>query len=118
MALRTGSPLPSLDGVEQWINRRPELPGGRSPVFVHFWALSCPACKVNMPALHLLRDEFEQAGGFHQYRRPPCLSARQPSSLPRHLSHSRREAAVPAVPAAVPAYWHVTDPSFRWSLSD
>jgi thiol-disulfide isomerase/thioredoxin len=50
--LRSGSPLPSLDGATRWLNRAittEELLG--RPVLVHFWAISCHLCKENQPAL-------------------------------------------------------------------
>jgi thiol-disulfide isomerase/thioredoxin len=46
MPLRTGSELPSLDGVATWINGGPlkaeELAG--KPLLVHFWSVSCHIC--------------------------------------------------------------------------
>jgi len=46
MPLRTGSDLPSLDGVATWINgsaaKAEELAG--KPLLVHFWSLSCSIC--------------------------------------------------------------------------
>jgi thioredoxin-like negative regulator of GroEL len=45
MPLRTGSPLPALDGVADWVNGQPkaeELAG--TPVLVHFWSVSCHIC--------------------------------------------------------------------------
>lgn len=49
MPLRSGSPLPSLDGATEWINGQPELVSG--PVLVHFWSVSCHICKENMPGV-------------------------------------------------------------------
>ncbi len=45
MPLRTGSPLPDLGGVSDWIIGEPkgeELAG--KPLLVHFWSLSCHMC--------------------------------------------------------------------------
>jgi thiol-disulfide isomerase/thioredoxin len=46
MPLRTGSDLPSLDGVATWINggapKDEELAG--KPLLVHFWSVSCYLC--------------------------------------------------------------------------
>jgi thiol-disulfide isomerase/thioredoxin len=33
-----------------------------SPVLVHIWAMSCPACKANMPDLQKLRDTYGEKG--------------------------------------------------------
>lgn len=59
MALRVNSPLPSLDGVAQWMNGAPtsdELRG--HPVLFNFWALSCPHCLRNLPRLHHWREQY------------------------------------------------------------
>ena len=45
MPLRTGSELPALCGVADWINGEPtsqELEG--KPLLVHFWSLGCHIC--------------------------------------------------------------------------
>src|SRR5689334_8129219 len=55
--------MPPFTGAVTWVNGEPLLTVRLgSPVFIHFWALSCPACKVNMPALRALRLEFESNG--------------------------------------------------------
>ena len=69
MALPIGTPLPSLDGATLWLNTDntsdpntgPFLPP-EGPVLVHFWAMSCPSCKVNMPGLQALRDKYAPQG--------------------------------------------------------
>lgn len=62
MPLKVNSPLPSLDGIAQWINGpvSAEQLSGR-PVLVDFWALSCPFCLRNMPRLHEWRDAYASA---------------------------------------------------------
>jgi len=63
MALKVGAPLPSLDGVEEWLNgavSREELLG--HPVLFDFWALSCPYCIKNLPLLHEWRDQYAAQG--------------------------------------------------------
>lgn len=63
MALKVGAPLPSLDGVEQWMNgavSNEELHG--HPVLFDFWALSCPYCIMNLPRLHEWRDQYADQG--------------------------------------------------------
>jgi thiol-disulfide isomerase/thioredoxin len=50
--LRSGSPLPSLEGATRWLNRattREDLLG--RPVLVQFWAISCYLCKDNQQVL-------------------------------------------------------------------
>ena len=52
MSLSIGEQMPSLDGVGDWLNGIPENiqhPG--SPIFIQFWAMSCPVCKINLPTL-------------------------------------------------------------------
>lgn len=59
MALRINDPLPSFDGIENWINgvvNNDELNG--CPVIVHFWASSCPACVLSMPKLEARKREM------------------------------------------------------------
>lgn len=63
MALKVGAPLPSLDGVAQWINgavSAEELRG--HPVLFDFWALSCPYCIRNLPRLNQWRDQYAEQG--------------------------------------------------------
>jgi len=45
MPLRTGSALPSLDGVSTWLGDEPaaeDLAG--KPILIHFWSISCYIC--------------------------------------------------------------------------
>ena len=63
MALKVGSPLPSLNGIAQWMNGAvlvEELRG--HPVLFDFWALSCPFCLMNLPRLHEWRDQYAEQG--------------------------------------------------------
>lgn len=63
MALRTGTQLPAVSDHALWIDDCPDLaPGSFSALFVHFWAMSCPACKALMPAVQALRDEYAALG--------------------------------------------------------
>src|SRR5687768_16869134 len=53
MSLSIGSPIPSFSVAVQWING--EVSAGQllgRPALIHFWAISCPLCKTNMPYLH------------------------------------------------------------------
>ncbi|BAS27220.1 redoxin domain-containing protein [Limnochorda pilosa] len=56
------SPLPSLEGATAWLNGKPETVGGGRPVFVHFWAVSCPVCKESMPQVNGWRDTYAPRG--------------------------------------------------------
>lgn len=61
--LRSGSPLPSLEGATRWLNRAvssEELRG--RPVLVQFWAISCHLCKENQPVLRQWRAEYAPRG--------------------------------------------------------
>ena len=63
MPLRLRTPMPSLEGVSEWINEKPdpaELNG--SLVLVYFWALSCPVCHENLPKLMKLSNIYGSKG--------------------------------------------------------
>ena len=62
MSLTVGASLPSLDGATEWLNADGAPAPDHGPTLVHFWAVSCPACKVNMPALQALRDKYAPHG--------------------------------------------------------
>ena len=71
--MRSGTPLPSLDGVERWYNQPPaahELDG--HPTLVHFWSVSCGLCKEALPKVNEWRTAYEDRGlkvvGVHQPR--------------------------------------------------
>jgi hypothetical protein len=52
MALPVGIRLPDLSGATHWLNgavTNERLAG--NAVLVHFWAVSCPICKDNIPVL-------------------------------------------------------------------
>ncbi len=73
------SPLPSLDGVETWINGgmpSPESLNGK-PVLVHFWSISCYICHDVAKQVAEWRDRFGAAGleviAIHQPRGPEEL---------------------------------------------
>lgn len=55
MVLNTGTLLPSLEGATDWIQEpvaQNSLIGHLT--IVHFWAVSCPLCKSNLPKLQQL----------------------------------------------------------------
>ena len=63
MSLRLRSPLPSLEGITEWINGKPDpdtLTG--SPLMVYFWAMSCHVCHQNMPGLQSWREHCVPKG--------------------------------------------------------
>jgi thiol-disulfide isomerase/thioredoxin len=73
MPMRTGTPLPSLEGVEQWING-PPVPERlkEHPVLIHFWSISCGQCKETLHYVTEWRDGFRDRGlavvGIHMPR--------------------------------------------------
>jgi thioredoxin-like negative regulator of GroEL len=79
MALRMRSPLPSLDGVEAWINgsapTKEALEG--KPVLVHFWSVTCYICHDVAKQVAEWRDRFGPQGlqviAIHQPRGPEEL---------------------------------------------
>lgn len=63
MALRVGTPLPSLEGATQWFNEEisaEELRG--HSVLLHFWSVSCPACLHSMDSLQRWKSDYEENG--------------------------------------------------------
>jgi thiol-disulfide isomerase/thioredoxin len=79
MPLRTGSELPSLDGVPTWINggqpRSEELAG--KPLLVHFWSISCYICHNVAEEVKRWQAEYGPRGlaviAVHQPRGPEEL---------------------------------------------
>jgi thiol-disulfide isomerase/thioredoxin len=79
MPLRTGSELPSLDGVPTWINggqpRSEELAG--KPLLVHFWSISCYICHNVAETVAGWRETYGPRGlavlAVHQPRGPEEL---------------------------------------------
>ncbi|MBV8749281.1 MAG: redoxin domain-containing protein [Candidatus Eremiobacteraeota bacterium] len=79
MPLRTGSPLPSLDGVATWINgsqpTAEELAG--KPLLVHVWSVSCYICHNVADEVAKWQAEYGPRGlvviGIHQPRGPEEL---------------------------------------------
>ena len=79
MPLRTGSEMPSLDGVSDWINGGPtkaeELAG--KPLLVHFWSVSCYICHNVAEDVAKWQAEYGPRGleviAIHQPRGPEEL---------------------------------------------
>lgn len=63
MSLKLRTPLPSLEGITEWINGEPDLENARNhPVMVYFWAMSCQVCHENMPELQNWRKKYVPKG--------------------------------------------------------
>ncbi len=64
MAMRIGTQMPSLSGVE-WLNgdaAEVDPPVDGHPTLVHFWSVSCGMCKENLPTLAQWREERRAEG--------------------------------------------------------
>jgi thiol-disulfide isomerase/thioredoxin len=61
--LRSGAPLPSLEGATRWIHGEvtPDELRGR-PTLVQFWAMSCHICKDNLPILKDWKGRYGARG--------------------------------------------------------
>ncbi len=67
------SPLPSLEGVANWINGEPKPEELRGfPLLVHFWSISCYLCHNAADQVNAWRDRFGKEGmiliAIHQPR--------------------------------------------------
>lgn len=63
MPMRLKTPLPSLDGVTEWIHGEPDLEAAEGkPLLVYFWAVSCHICHDNMPKLQTWREKYVPKG--------------------------------------------------------
>jgi thiol-disulfide isomerase/thioredoxin len=78
MPLRTGSDLPSLDGVADWVGGEPtaqELAG--KPLLIHFWSVSCYICHNVAAEVAKWQAEYGPRGleviAVHQPRGPEEL---------------------------------------------
>lgn len=61
MTLTVGSKLPMLEGASKWFNGEPSsevLTIGYT--IIHFWSISCPACKANIPDLYEIKSVINQ----------------------------------------------------------
>ena len=63
MPLPVGTLMPSLDDATEWLNSTCTVDSlqGR-PSLVQFWAISCPACKANLPRLQRLVHDYAAEG--------------------------------------------------------
>ncbi len=63
MPMRLKTPMPSLEGVTEWVHGEPDLDALKGePVLVYFWATSCHICHDNLPKLQAWRDEYLPKG--------------------------------------------------------
>jgi thiol-disulfide isomerase/thioredoxin len=91
MSLKVGERIPSLTGATAWINEEvaTEYLIG-APVLVHFWASSCPICKVNMGRVHDLRTAYAAFGlrlvSVHLPRMPSETELHHVERVVRELS--------------------------------
>jgi thiol-disulfide isomerase/thioredoxin len=61
--MRLKSPLPSLEGVTEWVHGEPDLEEIKGhPLLVYFWATSCHICHENMPKLSAWRESYVPKG--------------------------------------------------------
>ncbi len=64
MGLRLHTPIPPIEPVRGWINvESADLTApGAAATLVHFWGLSCPVCKDQMPTLRRWIERFGPRG--------------------------------------------------------
>ena len=65
MPLEIGAEMPSLEGATEWLNAtgaRAEAEARGHPTLVHFWSVSCGACKENLPRVAEWRDRHAGEG--------------------------------------------------------
>lgn len=63
MPLHLHTPMPSLDGVTEWIPSQPDLKAlAGTPILVYFWALSCHICHANLIKMQSLRKAYGPRG--------------------------------------------------------
>jgi thiol-disulfide isomerase/thioredoxin len=61
LELRLREQLPEMHGATDWLNgevTRDQLVGA-TPTLIHFWSISCHLCKVAMPNVNELRDNYK-----------------------------------------------------------
>ncbi|WP_102262037.1 TlpA family protein disulfide reductase [Mesobacillus jeotgali] len=59
--MRLRQPMPEISGATEWLNgefTRNQLVG-ENPALIHFWSISCHLCKVAMPSVNELRDNYK-----------------------------------------------------------
>jgi thiol-disulfide isomerase/thioredoxin len=59
--MRLRQPMPEISGATEWLNgefTRNQLVGEK-PTLIHFWSISCHLCKVAMPSVNELRNNYK-----------------------------------------------------------
>ena len=59
--MRLRQPMPDISGATHWLNgdfTRGQLVGEK-PTLIHFWSISCHLCKVAMPSVNEIRDNYK-----------------------------------------------------------
>jgi thiol-disulfide isomerase/thioredoxin len=63
MALRSGTEMPDITGVTEWLNGEPDFTKVKSgPTLIAFWAVSCHICHDNMPTVREWKAKYEPMG--------------------------------------------------------
>lgn len=60
--MRLRDEMPEMSGATLWYNSRPLGRNdliGRKPTLFHFWSVSCVHCKISMPTINQLRDDYQ-----------------------------------------------------------
>ncbi|RAL21863.1 redoxin domain-containing protein [Thermoflavimicrobium daqui] len=71
MPLRLRTEMPEIKGITEWVNSEvsnEDLKG--KPVLVHFWSISCHMCKVSLPDVNKIKEEYPELAvvGIHMPR--------------------------------------------------
>ena len=91
MPLRSGSDMPTLAGVTEWLNGEPDLADvARGPALVHFWAISCHICHENMPTVRQWKARYEPQGlrfvAVHMPRQESDLDVAKVAGIAEEMS--------------------------------
>lgn len=64
MPMRSGTPMPSLEGATEWLNGGPVTNASLAgkPTLIHFWSLSCHVCVDHMPTIDEWRKTYAPQG--------------------------------------------------------
>jgi len=99
MSLSVNAPLPAFDGVAQWFNGEPAPPAKTAAILVHFWAMSCPACKFNLPDLQRVQAAYRDRGLYVVAVHSPRM---EPDNDTEAIAHAVAELGI-SEPCAVDA---------------
>lgn len=117
MPLRTGTPLPSLDGATEWVNGQPsaeELSG--HPVLVHFWSMTCHICHDVAETVAGWRETYGPQGlkviAVHQPRGPSELDVAHVVADARDAMGITQPLAIDSTHAIVKAFQNEFVPAY------